>query len=48
MTVGEMLAPMVGTMRRQLLAGSYIQADETSVDVQAHDKRGKNHQSYLW
>jgi nucleoside-specific outer membrane channel protein Tsx len=43
-----MLAPMVGTMRRQLLAGSYIQADETSVDVQAHDKRGKNHQSYLW
>jgi transposase len=48
MTVGEMLAPVVGAMRRQLLAGSYIQADETTVDVQMHDCRGKNHQAYLW
>jgi len=48
MTVGEMLAPMVWAMRRELLAGSYIQADETTVDVQMHDRRGKNHQGYLW
>jgi len=48
MTVGEMLMPVVGAMRRELLAGSYIQADETPVDVQMHDRRGKNHQSYLW
>ena len=48
MTVGEMLAPVVGAMQSQLLAASYIQADETPVDVQAHDRRGKNHQSYLW
>jgi transposase len=48
MTVGEMLAPVVGAMRRELLAGSYIQADETTVDVQTHDRRGKNHQAYLW
>jgi len=48
MTVGEMLMPVVGAMRRQLLAGSYIQADETTVDVQMHDRRGKNHQAYLW
>ena len=48
MTVGEMLMPVVGWMRRELLAGSYIQADETPVGVQMHDKRGKNHQSYLW
>jgi transposase len=48
MTVGEMLAPVVGAMRRELLAGSYIQADETTVDVQMHDRRGKNHQGYLW
>jgi transposase len=41
MTVGEMLAPVVGAMRRELLAGSYIQADETTVDVQMHDRRGK-------
>jgi transposase len=48
MTVGEMLAPVVWTMRRELLAGSYIQADETTVDVQMHERRGKNHQGYLW
>jgi transposase len=35
-------------MRRELLAGSYIQAEETPVGVQAHDKRGRNHMGYLW
>jgi transposase len=48
MTVGEMLAPVVGAMRCELLSGSYIQADETTVGVQMHDRRGKNHQGYLW
>jgi transposase len=48
MTVGEMLLPVVGAMRKELLASGYIQADETPVDVQTHDKRGKNHQGYLW
>jgi hypothetical protein len=41
MTVGEMLEPEVGAMRKELLAGSYIQADETPMDVQMRDKRGK-------
>ena len=48
MTVGEMLMPIVGAMRRELLAATYIQADGTPVDVQTHDRRGKNHQAYLW
>jgi hypothetical protein len=48
MTVGEMLEPVAGAMRTQLLSGRYIQADETTVDVQTHDRRGKNHQAYLW
>ena len=48
MTVGELLIPVVSAMRRELLAGSYIQADETPVDVQTHDKRGKNHRAFLW
>ena len=48
MTVGESLLPVVGAMRKELLANSYIQVDETPVDVQTHDKRGKNHQAYLW
>jgi hypothetical protein len=35
-------------MGQELLKGDYIQADETSVGVQMHDGRGKNHQAYLW
>ena len=48
MRVGELLIPIAEAMRRELLAGSYIQADETTVDVQMHDGRGQNHQAYLW
>ena len=48
MQVGESLRPLVEVMARELLAGDYIQADETPVGVQTHDRRGKNHQAYLW
>lgn len=48
MRVGELLIPIAEAMRRELLGGSYIQADETTVDVQMHDGRGQNHQAYLW
>jgi transposase len=46
--VGELLIPMVAAMRRELTTGTYIQADETPVDVQKREGRGKNHQAYLW
>jgi transposase len=46
--VGELLIPMVAAMRRELIRGSYIQADETPVDVQTREGRGQNHQAYLW
>jgi transposase len=46
--VGELLTPMASAMRQELLRGTYIQADETPVDVQMHEGRGKNHQAYLW
>jgi transposase len=46
--VGELLIPMVAAMRRELITGTYIQADETPVDVQTREGRGKNHQAYLW
>jgi len=48
MRVGELLIPIAEAMRRDLLGGSYIQADETTVDVQMHDGRGQNHQAYFW
>ena len=48
MTVGGLLIPLVAAMGRELVGGSYVQADETPVDVQMHDRRGHNHQAYLW
>ena len=48
MRVGELLIPVTAAIGRELVGGSYIQADETPVDVQMHDGRGQNHQAYLW
>jgi transposase len=48
MRVGELLEPVTAAMRRDLLGASYLQADETTVPVQMHDKRGADHQAYLW
>lgn len=48
MRVGELLQPIAAAMAQELLAGRYLQADETPVDVQLKDKKGKNHQAYLW
>ncbi len=44
--VGELLIPVVGWMKRDLLAGDYIQADETFVGVQTPEKKGENHKAY--
>jgi transposase len=48
MRVGELLTPVVSRMKKELIGGSYIQADETPVAVQTHDGKGSNHQAYLW
>ena len=48
MRVGQLLQPISAAMAQELLDGSYIQVDETTVAVQMHDGRGKNHQAYLW
>jgi transposase len=48
MRVGELLRPLSRAMAEALLGGDYLQADETPVGVQMHDRRGKNHQAYLW
>ena len=48
MRVGELLVPLVDWMRQDLLGAKYLQADETTVPVQMRDKRGANHQAYLW
>ena len=48
MRVGELLSPVTEAMREDLLSASYLQADETTVPVQMHDRRGSNHEAYLW
>ena len=48
MRCGDLLMPVAAAIGRELLEGIYIQADETPVPVQMHDRRGKNHQAYLW
>jgi transposase len=48
MRVGELLQPVVHAMRQDLLRATYLQADETTVPVQMHDRRGSNHEAYLW
>jgi transposase len=39
---------IVEVMKRDLVEGGYIQADETPIPVQDRRKRGRNHQGYLW
>jgi transposase len=48
MRTGELLLPLVAAIKRELLAGDYLQADETPVAVQLRPGKGTNHQAYLW
>ena len=48
LAVGELLKPVVELMKADLLAGRYIQADETTTPVQSERTKGKNHQAYFW
>ena len=48
MRVGELLIPVTQAMRQDLLKATYLQADETTVPVQMHDRRGSDHEAYLW
>ncbi len=48
MRVGELLQPLALAMGRGLRGADYLQADETPVWVQMHDRRGSNRQAWLW
>lgn len=48
MRVGELSLALVPAIRKDLLASNYLQADETPVPVQIGDKRGANHEAWLW
>jgi transposase len=46
--VGELLIPIVHIMKRDLLSGGYVQADETYCGVQTPERKGENHKAYFW
>src|ERR1044071_6168181 len=48
LAAGDLLQAVVRVMSQELLAGGYIQADETTVRCQTEEKRGKNHTAYFW
>jgi len=48
MAVGQLLGPVVGVLVKDLIAGGYIQADETPMPCQSERTQGKNHQAYMW
>jgi transposase len=48
LAAGSLLRPVVRAQRSELLAGSYLQADETTVPCQTGEKSGRNHKAYMW
>ena len=48
MVAGDLVRALIPPMKAELLAGGYIQADETTVPVQSSAVRGRNHRAFLW
>jgi transposase len=48
LAAGSLLQAVVRAQRLELLAGGYIQADETTMPCQTGEKTGRNHRAYVW
>jgi len=48
LAAGSLLVPVVRAQRKELLAGGYVQADETTMPTQTGENTGHNHRAYLW
>lgn len=48
LAAGSLLGAVVRAQRLELLAGGYIQADETRMPCQTGEKTGRNHKAYIW
>jgi transposase len=48
LAAGGLLQPVVKAMRAQLLAGGYVQADETTMPCQTGERTGRNHEAFMW
>jgi transposase len=45
---GGLLQAVVRAQRLELLAGGYLQADETTVPCQTGERTGRNHRAFIW
>jgi len=48
LAAGSLLQAVVDVQKRELLAGGYLQADETPLPCQTGEKTGRNHKAYMW
>lgn len=48
LAAGELLRAVTRAQAAELLRGSYVQADETTVPVQTGENSGRNHRAYIW
>ena len=48
LSAAQLLIPVVKAQAAAVLAGGYVQADETTMPCQTRERSGKNHQAYLW
>jgi transposase len=48
LAAGGLLGAVVRAQAAGLVAGSYLQADETTVPCQTPEKSGRNHRAYIW
>jgi transposase len=48
LAAGSLLQAIVRAQRLELLAGEYIQADETTMPCQTGEKTGRNHRAFVW
>ena len=48
LAAGGLLGAVVRAQAKELIAGSYIQADETPMPCQTQEKTGRNHKAYMW
>jgi transposase len=48
LAAGNLLRAVVQAQKAELLAGAYIQADETTMPCQTPEKTGRNHRAYMW
>ena len=48
LAVGHKVAPLIELMKKDILKGNYIQADETTVQVLDEKEEAENSKSYMW